>query len=116
MLALALLSLAGIPLTAVFIGKLEVFRAGIAAGQTWLVVIGIASSAVAAFFYLRIAGMMFLDDPAAEETEAEAAARMPVLTGGLTGAIALAAGLVVVIGVQPQLLLELASAAAVLVR
>jgi NADH-quinone oxidoreductase subunit N len=115
-LALALLSLAGIPLTAGFIGKLEVFRAGIAAGQTWLVVVGIASSAVAAFFYLRIAGMMFLDDPAAEETEVEAAARMPVLTGGLTGAIALAAGLVVVIGVQPQLLLELASAAAVLVR
>jgi NADH-quinone oxidoreductase subunit N len=115
-LALALLSLAGIPLTAGFIGKLEVFRAGIAGGQLWLVIVGILSSAVAAFFYLRIAGMMFLDDPADDETTEEADARMPVLTGGLTGAIGLAAGLVVVIGLQPQFLLDLATAAGVLVR
>jgi NADH-quinone oxidoreductase subunit N len=115
-LALALLSLAGIPLTAGFIGKLEVFRAGIAAGQLWLVVVGILSSAVAAFFYLRIAGMMFLEEPAAEETLAQAEERMPVLSGGLTGAIAFATGLVVVIGIQPQVLLELAAAAGVLVR
>ena len=33
------------------------------AGLTWLVVIGVVSSVIAAFFYLRIMGMMFLEEP-----------------------------------------------------
>jgi len=112
-LSLALLSLAGIPLTAGFIGKLEVFRAGIGAGLTWLVVIGVASSLVAAYFYLRIAGMMFLEEPLTAE---DGASRMPLLSGGLSAAVAVAAALVLVIGVQPQILLELAGHAAVILR
>jgi NADH-quinone oxidoreductase subunit N len=115
-LALALLSLAGIPLTAGFIGKLEVFRAGIGAGLTWLVVIGVASSLVAAYFYLRIAGMMFLEEPAKDAQGAEGETFMPVLSGGLSGAVAIAAALVLVIGIQPQFLLELAGHAAVVLR
>jgi NADH-quinone oxidoreductase subunit N len=112
-LSLALLSLAGIPLTAGFIGKLEVFRAGISAGLTWLVVVGIASSLVAAYFYLRIAGMMFLEEPT---QDADGSVRMPLLSGGLSVSVAVAAALVLVIGVQPQLLLELAGHAAVVLR
>jgi NADH-quinone oxidoreductase subunit N len=112
-LSLALLSLAGIPLTAGFIGKLEVFRAGISAGLTWLVVVGIASSLVAAYFYLRIAGMMFLEEPT---QDADGSVRMPLLSGGLSVAVAVAAALVLVIGVQPQFLLELAGHAAVVLR
>jgi NADH-quinone oxidoreductase subunit N len=121
-LALSLLSLAGLPLTAGFIGKLEVFRAGVTAGLTWLVLIGVLSSLVAAFFYLRIAGIMFLEDapePATGGAEASAAgaeARMPLLSAGLSSAIAVAAALVVVLGVQPQLLMELAGHAGVLLR
>jgi NADH-quinone oxidoreductase subunit N len=110
-LALSLLSLAGLPLTAGFIGKLEVFRAGVTAGLSWLVLIGVLSSLVAAYFYLRIAGIMFLDD--APEGEEE---RMPLLSAGLSSAIAVAAALVVVLGVQPQLLMELAGHAGVLLR
>jgi len=115
-LAVALLSLAGLPLTAGFIGKLEVFRAGVAAGLTWLVVVGVASSLVAAFFYLRIAGIMFLDDAAAPAEGVDAVDRMPQLSAGLSTATAIAAALVVVIGVQPQLLIELAGHAGVLLR
>ncbi len=131
--ALSLLSLAGLPLTAGFIGKLEVFRAGVSAGLTWLVLIGVLSSLVAAYFYLRIAGIMFLEEPAkavvapgvgiaagaaapdgAEENMADA--DLPVLSAGLSAATAVAAALVVVIGVQPQILLQLAELAGVLLR
>jgi NADH-quinone oxidoreductase subunit N len=114
-LSLALLSLAGLPLTAGFIGKLEVFRAGVAAGLTWLVLVGIASSLVAAYFYLRIAGIMFLEDaPAGDAAEAES--RLPMLSAGLSAATAIAGALVLVLGVQPQLLIELAGHAGVLLR
>ncbi len=108
-LGLSLLSLAGIPLTAGFVGKLEVFRAGIAAGLTWLVAIGVLSSVVAAFFYLRIAGMMFLEEP----TEAP---ELPVLSSGVTAGVAVSAVLVIYLGVQPQVFLQLAEHAAALVR
>ena len=108
-LGISLLSLAGIPLTAGFVGKLEVFRAGIAAGLTWLVVIGVVSSVVAAFFYLRIAGMMFLEEPAE-------APELPVLSSGVTAGVAVSAVLVIYLGVQPQVFLQLAENAAALVR
>ncbi|MEX0953152.1 MAG: NADH-quinone oxidoreductase subunit N [Nitriliruptoraceae bacterium] len=109
MLGLCLLSLAGIPATAGFVGKLVVFRAGIDAGLTWLVVVGVVSSAVAAYFYLRIAATMFLEEPDTNRG-------LPVVTTGLSAAVAVSAALVLYLGVQPQALLEVARSAAVLVR
>ena len=108
-LSLALLSLAGIPPTAGFVGKLLVFRAGLDAGLTWLVVVGVLSTVVAAFFYLRIAGMMFLEEPDPEGP-------IPAQSTGMSLGIAVAAALVVFIGIQPQPLLQYAEAAASLVR
>ena len=108
-LALCLLSLAGLPPTAGFVGKLVVFQAGVEAGLTWLVVIGVASSVVAAFFYLRIAGVMFLEEPDADRP-------LPAASGGLTAGIAVAATLVVFLGIQPQVFLQVADTAAALVR
>jgi NADH-quinone oxidoreductase subunit N len=116
-LSLALLSMAGIPLTAGFIGKLEVFRAGVGAGLTWLVVIGALSSIVAAAFYLRIAGLMFLEEPV--ETTGEDGTpdvAVPMLSPGLTTAIAVSAALILVLGLQPGVLLDLANEAGVLLR
>lgn len=108
-LALCLLSLAGIPATAGFIGKWVVFEAGIRAGFGWLVVIGVLSSVVAAFFYLRIAGMMFLEDP--EEGRVP-----PVVTTGLSAGVSIAAALVLYLGIQPEVFLRLADSATVLAR
>ena len=107
-LTIALLSLAGIPPTAGFAGKLEVFRAGVDSGFTWLVVIGVLSSVVAAFFYLRIIGAMFLEEPA----DAEA----PVVPDDLNIGISLAAAAVVFLGVQPQLVLDIATRSAQLAQ
>ena len=102
--AAALLSLAGIPPTAGFVGKLAVFRAGVGAGFEWLVIIGVISSVIAAFFYLRVIGAMFLEDPVAGAEEL-------VPSEGLSLSLTLAGVAIIVLGVFPQFLLDLAGRA-----
>ena len=55
-LIVMLLSLAGIPLTAGFVGKLVVINIGIEASQWWLVAGVVVASLVSAFYYLRVMG------------------------------------------------------------
>ena len=57
------LSLAGIPPTAGFVGKLLIFRAAIEAGFVWLAVIGVVTSAIAAYYYFMVIKTMFMDAP-----------------------------------------------------
>ena len=106
---LCLLSLAGIPPTAGFAGKLAVFQSGVAADLEWLVVIGVVSSVIAGFFYLRLMGMMFLEEPVE-------GAELPVTSWGVSVGVALASALVIFLGVQPGVILTLADNAAVLAR
>ncbi len=108
MLVLFLLSLAGIPGTAGFIAKLAVFRAAIDAGQVTLVVVAVLTSVVAAFFYIRVIVAMFMDDE-----PVEAATQPPVVTTtGMSAGLALAAAAVVVLGVIPGTVIDLARQAA----
>ena len=71
---LFLLSFAGIPLTAGFIGKFAVFSAAVAGGAWPLALVGVLASAAAAFFYVRIIVLMFFTD-GRDEDEAGAEAR-----------------------------------------
>ena len=64
--ALFLLSFAGIPLTAGFIGKFAVFSAAVEGGAWPLALVGVLSSAAAAFFYVRIIVLMYFTAPANE--------------------------------------------------
>ncbi len=65
MLALAtaifMFSLAGIPPLAGFFGKLYVFLAAIEVGLVWLAVIGVLTSVVGAYYYLRIVKLVYFD-------------------------------------------------------
>jgi len=61
--SLFLLSFAGIPLTAGFIGKFTIFSAAYENGNIAVVVVGVLSSAIAAFFYIRVIVMIFFADP-----------------------------------------------------
>ncbi|RCV52874.1 NADH-quinone oxidoreductase subunit NuoN [Marinitenerispora sediminis] len=99
-LALFLLAFAGIPLTSGFIGKFAVFEAAVSAGATPLVVVGVLSSAVTAFFYVRIIVLMFFAEPA------EARPRV-LRPGRLTGAV-IGVGVVatLVLGVFPGPVLD----------
>ncbi|WP_426593070.1 NADH-quinone oxidoreductase subunit NuoN [Cellulomonas sp. McL0617] len=61
--SLFLLSFAGIPLTAGFIGKFGVFSAAVDGGAWPLALIGVLASSAAAFFYVRIIVLMFFTSP-----------------------------------------------------
>src|SRR5690606_28638663 len=58
-LAIAMLSLAGIPLTAGFIGKFMMFSSALADYQVWLVVLAVVNAAMGIFYYLRVVVSMY---------------------------------------------------------
>jgi NADH-quinone oxidoreductase subunit N len=55
-------SLTGIPPTAGFIGKFNLFMAAVQAGYAWLVVIAVIFSAISAYYYLRVVMNMYMKD------------------------------------------------------
>jgi NADH-quinone oxidoreductase subunit N len=61
--AIFMFSMAGIPPLAGFFGKLYVFWAAISAELYTLAIIGVLSSVVAAYYYLRIVKLMYFDEP-----------------------------------------------------
>ncbi len=106
-LALFLLSLAGVPLTSGFVGKLLVFGAAVEAGYWWLAVIGVLASVVATFFYLRVLVVTYMQ----ERTE-EAQAR-PGRGWLAPGVIGLAAAATIFFGLLWGPLIEVAEDATV---
>jgi len=62
-MAIFMFSMAGIPPLAGFFAKFYVFMAAVDAGLIWLAVLGVLSSVVSAFYYLRIVKVMYFDEP-----------------------------------------------------
>ena len=102
-LAVMMLSLAGIPLTAGFIGKFYIIMAGVESQLWWLLGALILGSAIGLYYYLRVMVTMFLVEPGTRRRDA------PMNWGQHAGGIMLLliALLVFVLGVYPQPLLEL---------
>ena len=65
-MTIMLLSLAGFPPTAGFVGKFYVFRSAVDAGHTWLVVVAAINTAISAFYYLRVVVTMYMKEPEEE--------------------------------------------------
>ena len=107
-MALFLLSFAGIPLTAGFTAKFQLFVAGAAGGATWLVILAVACSAATAFFYMRLIVLMFFHAPDGQATAVVAS------RGMITAAVAVAASATVLLGVYPQPVITLLTQAAML--
>ncbi len=61
-MTVCLLSLGGLPPTAGFIGKWYIFSAAVSAGYYGLAIIGVLTSVVSVFFYLRVVVMMYMAD------------------------------------------------------
>jgi len=59
-MALFMLSLTGMPPTVGFIGKFYIFRAAIDANLIWLALIGVITSLISAYYYLRIIVVMYM--------------------------------------------------------
>ncbi len=62
-MALFMLSLAGVPPFSVFWGKIYVMQAAVNAGYVWLAIVMGLNSAIAAYYYLKLIVYMFLKDP-----------------------------------------------------
>ena len=107
MFTLVLLSLAGIPLTAGFLGKFFVIAAG--AGSTlWLLLVALAiSSSIGLYYYLRIITVLYTPIPTGEGLPTAG----PLLAGG--SALAVLAILLIWLGIYPSHLLQLIKATAV---
>ena len=59
-MALFMLSLTGLPPTVGFVAKFYVFRAAIDAGYLWLALVGVLTSLVSAYYYLRVVVIMYM--------------------------------------------------------
>lgn len=102
-----MLSLAGIPLTAGFIGKFYIVLVGVDAGLWWLLGAVVLGSAIGLYYYLRVMVTLFLSSPGMSRYNAplDWAQR----TGGLM--VFLLVGLVLLLGIFPQPFIGLINAA-----
>ena len=98
-----LFSLAGVPPMLGFFGKFYVLRAAFDAGLTWLALLGVLASVIAAFYYLRIVYFMYFG----EEGQELQANGSPVLWGFL-----MASAAVMLLGIVNMFGVEGAAAAA----
>ena len=106
-LVLCLLSLTGIPPTAGFLAKLYIFNGAIQAGEqwlVWLVAVAVLNTAVSAYYYLRWARTIVLDEP---RDATPIVADAPV-----QGLLAVAAAAVLLFGLVPAPLISAAQRAA----
>jgi len=97
-----LLSLGGFPLTAGFIGKWYIFSAAVEQGHYTLAIIGVLTSVISVFFYLRIVVMMYM-------TEGAEINRPRVPATAMAG-LGLATLAVFYLGVLPAWVIDLAHA------
>jgi NADH-quinone oxidoreductase subunit N len=101
-MTVSLLSLGGLPPTAGFIAKWYIFTAAVSAGYTWLAVIGMLTSVVSVFFYLRIVVMMYMAD--------REGAPLPERVSGMgMVTLALAIAAIFYLGILPTPVLDLAT-------
>jgi NAD(P)H-quinone oxidoreductase subunit 2 len=91
-LSISLLSLGGIPPLAGFFGKIYLFWAGWQAGLYWLVLLGLITSVVSIYYYIRVVKMMVVKEP---QEMSEVVKNYPQVRWDLPGLRPLQVGLVV---------------------
>ncbi len=102
LMTIFLLSLGGFPPLGGFIAKWYVFSAAISAGEVWLAIIGVLTSVVSVFFYLRIVVMMYMTPETGE-------AQVPEVPRVAGAALAVSATAVLYLGVLPARVMEWAA-------
>ena len=99
MLSIFMFSLAGIPPFAGFFGKYYVFIAAIKAHLTWLAIVGVISSVISVYFYLRIVVLMYFKEPESELS-------VQKQNTGLV-AVTISVLLVIILGISPGAIIKL---------
>jgi NADH-quinone oxidoreductase subunit N len=106
LMTIFLLSLGGFPPMAGFIAKWYVFSAAVKGGYTGLAIIGVLTSVISVFFYLRIVVMMYM-------TPSDKPAQFPAIPGVAAAALVVSAILILYLGILPARVLEWAATAAI---
>jgi NAD(P)H-quinone oxidoreductase subunit 2 len=115
-LSICLLSLGGIPPLAGFFGKLYLFWAGWQAGAYWLVLIGLLTSVISIYYYIRVVKMMVVKEP---NEMSDAVKNYPDIRWNLEGMRPLQVGVVIALvatslaGVLSNPLFNLANSAVI---
>jgi len=107
-LTLCLISLIGMPPAAGFMAKFYIFRGAVHNGLLWLVIIAVLNSVISAYYYLRVAKVMWFGEPASTEKVSS--------SGALQIALFLASLGVLLLGIIPGFMMKLAEAAARMLR
>lgn len=81
-MTLAMLSLAGIPATAGFVGKFYLIDAAVDGGYAWLGVLIVVGSMISLAYYLRVLATMWMSDATQVERAGGDVAARPVMAGG----------------------------------
>lgn len=102
LMALFMFSLSGLPPFAGFFGKYYVFISAIQADLTWLAIVGVLSSVISVYFYIRVVVLMYFRD-------AEVAVPVTNSSTGMLSVI-IAALFVIAFGILPGSLLDLITA------
>ena len=102
LMTVCLLSLGGLPPTAGFIGKWYIFSAAVSAGYYGLAVIGVLTSVISVFFYLRVVVMMYMAEREGEPLQVR-------ITGVGMAALAVSIAAIFYLGVLPSQILDLAA-------
>ncbi len=97
-LTLSLISLIGLPPTAGFIAKFYIFTGAVGNGLLWLVIVAAINSVVSAYYYLRVAKVMWLGEPLQE-------GRLPASLA-LRLALAVSSLGILVLGVTPAFIMK----------
>jgi NADH-quinone oxidoreductase subunit N len=98
-----LLSLGGFPPFGGFVAKWYVFSAAVKADEPWLAIIGVLTSVVSVFFYLRVVVMMYM-------TPADRPSSVPPVPRIAGAALVASAALVIYLGILPARVLDWAAA------
>jgi len=98
-----MLSMAGIPPLAGFMGKFYIFSAAVKAKFYWLAIIGVLNSAVSVYYYLRVTVLMYFRETEREITD------LAFSPAAIVGVVIAVAG-VVYLGIFPSTILTLARA------
>jgi NADH-quinone oxidoreductase subunit N len=103
-LTLCLISLIGMPPAAGFMAKFYIFSGAVRNGLIWLVIVAVINSVISAYYYLRVVKVMWFGEPASAE-------RVPS-SGALRFALALSCAGVLLLGIAPAFVMNVAEAAA----
>jgi NADH-quinone oxidoreductase subunit N len=101
LMALFMLSLAGIPPMAGFLGKYYLFIAAVEAGFTWLTIVAVISSMISVYFYIGLIVYMYFKQPGENKIEAK--------LGGEGITLIVSAVCVLAFGIYPTMIVDLLS-------